>query len=137
MTPDAFPRLSGHFRLTSPKTPAYNCIAWSANDTRHWWQPGGYWPLPSTPHDCWIGDLERAFVALGFEPCESGDLEIGFVKIALYGSALMFTHVARQLADGHWTSKLGKAEDIEHDSPDDVAGGLYGEVIGYMRKPIP
>ena len=29
------------------------------------------------------------------------------------------------------------AEDIEHDCPDDVAGGLYGEVVQYMRRARP
>lgn len=136
MTPDLFPRLSNNFRVTSPKTPGYNCIAWSAEDSQHWWQPGGFWPIPTSPHDCGIGNLEQALASIGYEPCQDGSLESGFQKVALYGSALMFTHAARQLADGKWTSKLGKAEDIEHDTPDDVSGGLYGEVVGFMRRPI-
>jgi len=136
MRAEALPRLAGNFRVTSPQTTAYNCIAWSAEDTRRWWQPGGFWPIPSFPQDCGIGDLERAFRTLGYEPCDNGLLEAGFQKIALYGSTLTFTHAARQLPDGRWTSKLGKAEDIEHDSPDDVAGGLYGEVVGFMRRPL-
>ncbi|MCG8587287.1 MAG: hypothetical protein MI757_21490 [Pirellulales bacterium] len=48
----------------------------------------------------------------------------------------MYTHAARQLPDGRWTSKLGKAEDIEHDSANDVAGGLYGEVVEFMKRPV-
>jgi hypothetical protein len=36
-----FPRLTpGNHRVTSPATPAYNCVAWAAEDTEHWWQPG-------------------------------------------------------------------------------------------------
>jgi hypothetical protein len=40
------------------------------------------------------------------------------------------------LPDGKWTSKLGKAEDIEHDSPDDVAGGVYGKVTCILKRAI-
>ena len=46
----------------------------------------------------------------------------------------VYTHAARQRPGGKWTSKLGKAEDIEHDTPDVVAGGLYGEVVLIMRR---
>jgi hypothetical protein len=31
---------------------------------------------------------------------------------------------------------LGKAEDIEHDTPNDVAGGIYGEVIQIVKRPL-
>jgi hypothetical protein len=57
-----------------------------------------------------------------------------FVLHIAYGSSWFYTHAARQLPTGKWTSKLGKAEDIEHDSPDDVAGGIYGEVVLFMRR---
>jgi hypothetical protein len=57
----------------------------------------------------------------------------GYLKVALYESNGFYTHAARQLPDGRWTSKLGKAEDIEHDDPHAVAGGIYGEVARYLR----
>jgi len=61
----------------------------------------------------------------------------GFEKVALFAeSGLLYTHAARQLASGRWTSKLGGAEDVEHDRPNDVAGGVYGEVVQIMRRPI-
>ena len=65
-----------------------------------------------------------------------GSPEAGFEKVALYGSSLFYTHAARQFAGGKWTSKLGHAEDIEHATPDDVAGGVYGEVVQFMKRPI-
>jgi hypothetical protein len=45
-----FPRLRGTaYRITSSASDVYNCIAWAANDTEHWWWPGDpartYWPL--------------------------------------------------------------------------------------------
>jgi hypothetical protein len=63
-------------------------------------------------------------------------LEPGFEKVVLYGSALLYTHAARQLPNGKWTSKLGALADIEHDTPEDVAGGVYGEVAGFMKRPV-
>jgi hypothetical protein len=131
-----FPRLtSENHRVTSPSTPDYNCIAWSAEDTRHWRQPGLYWPVPAPENDYGISVLQKAFAALGYQACDDGRAEAGYDKVALYGSSWFYTHAARQLPTGKWTSKLGKAEDIEHDSPEDVAGGIYGEVLLLMRRP--
>ena len=129
-----FPRLTlGNYRVTSPATTAYNCIAWSARDVERWWQPGVYWPLPSDGHGPEV--LELAFRSLGFEPCSDAQLELGFEKVALYASGSFYTHAARQLGSGTWTSKLGKLEDIEHDTPDAVAGGTYGEIFRFLKRP--
>jgi hypothetical protein len=134
---DAFPRLTErNHRAASPADVRYNCIAWTAGDTEHWWQPGSYWPVEASRDDHGVGALQDAFQALGYEECSDASPEPGFEKIALYGSALFFTHAARQLPGGKWTSKLGKAEDIEHDTADDVAGGLYGEVVEFMKRPV-
>ncbi len=134
-----FPRLTpANHRVTSPASPDYNCIAWSAGDTEHWWQPGVPWPVEPHPDDYGLGVLEQAFASLGYEPCAlDAGLEPGFAKVALYASGLFYTHAARQLPTGKWTSKLGNAEDIEHDTPDDVAGGAYGEVLRIMRRAAP
>lgn len=134
----AFPRLTtANHRITSPATTDYNCVAWAAGDTTHWWQPARFWPTPVGVDEYGIGALEAAFRAIGYEPCESADSEPGMEKVALYAeSGLLYTHAARQLATGKWTSKLGGAEDIEHDTPDDIAGGLYGEVVQFIRRPV-
>jgi hypothetical protein len=134
---EAFPRLTPqNHRTTSPASNDYNCIAWTAGDVQNWWQPGVYWPILAHPEDYGIGVLERLFKALGYE--DSGmeaSLEGGFEKVALFDQSLFYTHAARQLPNGKWTSKLGKAEDIEHDTPNDVAGGIYGEVLQIMKRP--
>ena len=131
-----FPRLDDrNHRVTSPATPDYNCITWSVGDTDHWWQPGSFWPVEPPPADYGIGTLEQGFLALGFEDCGGDErLEGDFEKFALYGSSPFYTHAARQLPDGRWTSKLGLSEDIEHDAPDHLAGGVYGEVVQIMRR---
>jgi hypothetical protein len=131
-----FPRLNaGNYRVTSPATFDYNCIAWSVGDTERWWQPGVYWPIDASPDDAGIAALAQALATEGYQQCADGTLERGQEKIALYGSQLFYTHAARQLPNGKWTSKLGRMEDIEHDSPDDVAGGIYGEVVQFMKRP--
>jgi hypothetical protein len=79
--------------------------------------------------------LVETFRSLGYQECENGGLEEGYEKVALYGSTLIYTHAARQLPNGKWTSKLGRSEDIEHDEPDVLAGGIYGEVHEFMRRP--
>jgi hypothetical protein len=133
-----FPRLTAdNHRVTSPATLTYNCIAWAAGDTEHWWQPGKYWEPKDWPEDdVSPGALEHAFSALGYQDCAmDARLEPGFEKVALYGIGSEYTHAARQLPHGKWTSKLGKAEDIEHDTPEDIAGGIYGAVMAIMKRP--
>jgi hypothetical protein len=134
-----FPRLTpANHRITSPATPDYNCVAWAAEDTEHWWQPGRYWlPMDWPEDDAGLAALERAFLEMGHVDCSMDESwESGFVKVALYGSGLFYTHAARQLVNGKWTSKLGEDVDIEHDTPEDVAGGIYGEVVEIMKRPI-
>jgi hypothetical protein len=82
---DAFPRLTPeNHRVTSPADLAYNCIAWSAGDTEHWWQPGVFWPVPTDPDDYGLGALEKAFLSLGYTDCGmDASLEPGFEKVVL------------------------------------------------------
>jgi hypothetical protein len=90
-----FPRLTErNHRTTSPATAEYNCIAWSANDVEHWWEPGVFWPVAAAFGDYGIGVLEQAFRSLQFEPCDDSKLEPGFEKVALYGDTLFYTHAA-------------------------------------------
>jgi hypothetical protein len=101
-----FPRLTAeNHRVTSPATPDYNCVAWSANDTERWWQPGVYWPVDFPQDEHGLGALEQAFMALDYEYCADGKREAGFEKVALYGSGFMYTHAARQLPSGKWTKQ--------------------------------
>jgi hypothetical protein len=77
----------------------------------------------------------RAFVSLGFEPCSTGELEAGFEKVAIYAREGKPTHAARQIADGRWTSKLGKEVDITHTLVG-IEGPAYGQVVAYLRRPL-
>jgi hypothetical protein len=78
-----------------------------------------------------------AFATLGYLLCAGDALEPGAQKIAVFATELGTpTHAARQLPSGRWTSKLGRAEDIEHDLRD-LEGDLYGTVVLVMMRPVP
>ena len=139
-TPNAaFPNLTpANHRVTSPADWLYNCIAWAVGETARWWEPTDYWPDPAGRFGYDLADLIRVLEGVGFEACLDGLPEPGFQKIAVYADdASRYTHAARLLPTGAWTSKLGMSVDIEHDTPGDVAGGAYGELAGFLRRPCP
>ncbi len=134
-----FPKLdSQNHRITSDETPRYNCVAWAANDSSRWWDhvPGYYWP-DGLPRDESVEAYVGLFRRLGFELCDNSEPEPGFEKIAVYGKAGKFSHVARLLESGNWTSKLGTLEDIEHDDLDSLTKDLdnsYGQPLVFLRR---
>jgi hypothetical protein len=135
--PDLFPKLTHeNHDITSPRTIKYNCIAWAAGNTQRWWQPGVFWPIDSSREDHGIGNVIEAFKSLGYQECDDGAHEVGFEKLALLGSAMMYTHAARQLPDGRWTSKLGQLEDITRTTTEALEGSDCGEIVQYMKRPV-
>jgi hypothetical protein len=72
---------------------------------------------------------------LGYEECENGDLEIGYQKVAIYAIGGSVKHMARQLPDGKWTSKLGQWVDISH-ALSGVEGIDYGKVVQFLKKKV-
>jgi hypothetical protein len=134
-----FPRLrEGEFEITSPRDTRYNCVAWAAGDVRRWWwpteSPFAFWP-PKVTREESISSFIDAFGTLGYELTGSGHYEEGIEKVAIFASADgVPTHVARQLADGSWTSKLGGLEDIAHIDVNGVGGSDYGDVAAFLRR---
>ncbi len=146
---DRIPGLEGtDYQITSPQTTDYNCIGWALGDTGR--------ALVVAVHElrvilaCRVSSrsLEvETFITLfesqGFERCEIEGAEAGFEKIALFVEDAYFTHVARQLPSGRWTSKLGNDVDIEHELRDLTRRRSsfplyrYGAVVGVMRRPRP
>lgn len=122
------------YKITSEQDNTYNCIAWAAGYNDDWWSydEDYFW---MGERGASIQDLVTLFNALGYAECDSDLLEAGYVKVALYAKEGNWTHAARQLENGRWTSKLGVYEDIEHNAPDDLCGDLYGEVHCIMRRP--
>ena len=102
------------FRVTSPDSLEYNCIAWAAGDETHWWWPDddAFWPI--NHRGATIEVFVRAFATLGYLPAEGEMLEDGFDRVAIYAKDGRVTHAAGQLSNGGWTSKLGYDVDIEH-----------------------
>jgi hypothetical protein len=135
-----FKQAVGKHRKTSEVDEEYNCIAWAAASNKtEWWShgPGYKWPAPS--RSPLIGSLVAVFSNCRFIDCEwDASLEAGYEKVALYERNGFWTHAARQLPSGKWTSKLGPDEDIEHDSPDCLCGegDAYGTIHCIMRRTL-
>ncbi len=126
------------FEHTSETDERYNCVAWAVNDKRNWWEPSEepqhYWPNKATLAYTRAA-FREAFATRHFEPCADGALVDGYEKIAIYFLGDDFRHVAKQLADGRWSSKLGNKKDIAHDTLESLAGDFYGEASEFMRRP--
>lgn len=135
-----FPELATDgYKLTSPETVSYNCIAWSVSDNTKWWWPDGinYWPENILCIET-VEAFKSMYESFGFVVCENTDLEVGFEKIVLYIDPITNKpkHASRQLPDGKWTSKLGKLKDISHNTPTGVKGSVYGVPYLFMKKAI-
>jgi hypothetical protein len=83
--------------------------------------------------------LRSAFEAIGYEVCHGASindaLEPGFDKVALYvDDDGMWSHAAKQLPSGEWSSKLGLEEDIAHKTAHCFGGSIYGNVAYVMRR---
>lgn len=142
-----FPKLEDDvdFKVTSPQTPDYNCIAWAYHHNDRWMWPGGqefkncdgfhYWP-DGVEDSTDVSAFIKAFEKTGYSLCEDCSFEKGYRKIALYveKGTTECTHAARQLSNGKWTSKLGQLNDIQHGTPYTIEGDLYGEVYCIMKR---
>jgi hypothetical protein len=138
----------GNFRCCSCRTShrpcgGYNCIAWAAGKNDKWWwpidDPCAFWPIPIDPIDpVSLEQFIKAFESEGYLKCDTALFENGFEKVAIYVDASGEpTHAARQLPDGVWTSKMGKGEDIEHDTLQVVEGGQYGTAKAFLKRTNP
>lgn len=131
-----FPNLSKGYSRTSSPTIEYNCFAWALGDNTHWWEPDPlgffYWP-PNLPRIFSVQSYVRACELHGFRTCNDGAVEPGFQKIVIYTLSGHFTHAARQLPDGRWTSKLGQGDDIAH-LLDAFDGSDYGMPTVFLRR---
>ena len=154
---DYFPSLAKdpHFKITSPWSYDYNCIAWAlGTDEKRFWPfvededgniipPDEYedgdedifWPN-NVARDKKVETFVKCFQTYGYTLCPDSLPEPNFTKIALYAIDGEVTHAARQLPNGLWTSKLGPLNDIQHGSPEAIEGEFYGKVAMYMKKRI-
>jgi len=132
-----FHNLADSFQLTSWPTEQYNCIAWAAEDQGRWWWPDidgeSFWPQGIERNET-ILDFITAFRTLGYETCESHDLEIGYEKVAIFAIGDRVKHMGRQLSSGAWTSKLGPWWDVGHDSVDEIEAPHYGRRVQILKR---
>jgi len=124
------------YGVTSPVDENYNCISHAANDPDRpfWWWPttDAYWP--DDLMDDSVDNFTRIFCEhLGYGVCTDGELEAGYEKVAIYAVGSRTTHMARQLPDGSWTSKLGQNRDISHTLPG-VENKDYGTVVRFLKR---
>lgn len=132
-----FPQLAAAgYAITSNIDPEYNCAAFAADETEEWWDPynpDGVWPN-DIDRDIEIRCFLELFERQGFTVCADSSLEAGYEKVVFYTDGGEFRHVARQLPDGRWKSKLGELEDIEHDTLDALICQNYGNPTHFMRR---
>lgn len=121
---NSFPHMN-NFEIIGPPDNTFNCIGWALGMNNHFIWPGYN-----------IENFDDLIDKAGGEECEDGKLEPGFTKIALFGSDLGYktepTHMARQLSNGKWTSKLGGNGKIIHEL-NEMEGGCYGHVIKFYK----
>ena len=125
------------FLVTSPQTTTYNCIAWAFGDNTRWYWPDPsniyYWPS-NIPREINIDSFIKLFSSIGYKTCYDGVHEKGFEKVAIFiATKESATHVARQLENGFWSSKLGPNIDVQH-SIKSMEGRDYGMVKIYMKR---
>ena len=85
---ELFPKLIGStFRITSPKSDDYNCIAWAIGADKQWWWPSGHpdeiWPT-HVPLLESLSAFILAFRSIGYQECDDEQPEQGFDKIAIF-----------------------------------------------------
>ncbi len=133
-----FPNLENEpFLITSPEIDIYNCLAWAMGDTENWWdaEEESMW-LDNIPQDNLLSTLIQLLEIFGYELCAQANLEAGFEKIALFSKDKKeCMHLARQLPDDNWTSKLGISYDVTH-SLEAMKGGIYGETCKFLKRKL-
>lgn len=123
---------------TSDKNKNYNCVSWVVGINDRWLWPiddgNPYWYWPA---DIKEGDYVESFIDLlsnmGFVICFSGIYEESYDKVVVYGDSLGPTHLAKQLDEKYWSSKLGDDEDVKHELKTFDNGG-YGEIKCFMKR---
>jgi hypothetical protein len=124
------------FIITSKQTSNYNCIAWAFGDETKWYWPDdiSFWPS-GIPNEPTIQSFIELFKLQGYENCDNGNLESGYVKVAIYTKNNKPSHAAKQLSNGFWSSKLGQGNDVSH-TINSMTDGFYGNIEVFMKRKI-
>ncbi len=136
-----FPKLDTdpNFKISSPCSQIYNCIAWAMQYEDRWVDildtlPGHWWP-GGVEKDMKSETLVQAFEAEGFIRAENHIPEDGFDKVVLYKkeNADEWTHAARIVSQTKEHSKFGQAWDGYH-SDNSLESQSYGKPFAYMKR---
>ncbi len=93
-----------------------------------------FWPAGAPLADS-IDAFVTALNLLGYVQCDDASLDLALDKIALYAIDGRVKHASRQMPNGRWRSKMGKAADIEHEL-EAVEGPLYGQVAAILERVV-
>lgn len=135
-------RTSVTFHPTSRATPyelrdprPYNCVAHALErrDGCYWPQDDAKW-FDGIARDGSLDAIIEAFERHGYTLCSDERRVRGMQKIAIYMGPDGPTHVARQLASGKWSSKIGVNIDARHQLID-LEGPLYGRASVFLSRP--
>ncbi len=137
--PDAFGdplKNDKNFKLLSPFSFQYNCIAFALGMTDRWVDheniPWHWWP--PVEKGAKIEHLIKAFNFFGFEECGMDDtIDELYDKVALYQTDDQWTHAARIVKRGILHSKFGESYDGIHSSGN-VLHLQYGKICLIMRR---
>lgn len=137
--PDAFGmplKNDVNFKLLSPFSRKYNCIAFAMGMTDRWVDhaniPWHWWPPVEKGSS--VEHLKNAFRYFGFEECDMDEsIDNSYDKIAIYSKENQWTHAARIIAEGVYHSKFGESYDGRH-SNGNVLHAQYGSVCLIMRR---
>jgi len=136
-----------NFRFTSLRKTGYTCLAYAVRDAEIQIDMLAFskrFDLTKVglkndqPLDHIINAYKKLFEAFyNFEECDNS-YEEGFEKIALYEGMdedgdIGFLHVALQIDEVLWTSKLGHLEDIAH-TLDSLNSNYYGKPVLFMKR---
>lgn len=135
----AHPKLSlENSQETSDEDENYNCFAFAADDNEKWWSPLRYyyWP-PNFKRELSLACFIEVWVTLlNYKLCGMDkEYEEDFEKVAIYCKIGTDEpeHMAKQLENGRWKSKLGEDIDIEHDL-ETLEDEFYGEVTIILKR---
>lgn len=86
------------------------------------------------PRNDTVSNIKDFLCLLGFSECSDASKLAGVEKIAIYTDNSLPLHLARQLKDGRWASKLGPLIDVIHTTPEALGGGEYGNPTLFMAR---
>jgi len=128
------------FEYKSDVDPKYNCVAWVLGITNRFIDPDSEltWPVELEKNYS-IETYVSYFKKQGFRICSDDKYDDNIIKIALYADEHGdFAHVAIQVNEKIWWSKMGRLDDIQHKTLNSLAAtkqcGDYGNVYAYMCK---